>query len=90
MDHDHGLLVRMDTIPISQFKARCLAILAEVKRSGRSVVVTRFGVPVAEVVPPPRPVRPQKWLGSLEGSAEILGDIVSPARDASEWEAIRR
>ena len=80
----------MDTIPISQFKARCLAILAEVKRSGRSIVVTRFGVPVAEVVPPPGPVRPQKWLGSLEGSAEIVGDIVSPARDAPEWEAIRR
>ncbi|MEO6326721.1 MAG: type II toxin-antitoxin system Phd/YefM family antitoxin [Thermoanaerobaculia bacterium] len=80
----------MDTIPISQFKARCLAILAEVKRSGRSVVVTRLGVPVAEVVPPPGPVRAAKWLGRLEGSVEIVGDIVSPARSASEWEVLKR
>ena len=79
----------MDTIPISQFKARCLAILAEVKRSGRPVLVTRFGEPVAEVVPPPPPARARNWLGSLEGSVEIVGDIVSPATRAAEWEALR-
>jgi prevent-host-death family protein len=87
---DHGLIEPMDTVPISQFKARCLAILAEVKRSGRPVLVTRFGEPVAEVVPPPAPVRPRNWLGSLEGSVEIVGDIVSPAARAAEWEALRR
>ena len=58
MDVDHGLMEPMDAIPISQFKARCLAILAEVKRSGRPVLVTRFGEPVAEVVPPTRSTRP--------------------------------
>ncbi len=80
----------MDAVPISRFKARCLAILAEVKRSGRPVLVTRFGEPVAEVVPPPDPARPRRWLGSLEGSVEIVGDIVSPAAPAADWEALRR
>ena len=87
---DHGLMEPTDSIPISQFKARCLAILAEVKRSGRPVLVTRFGEPVAEVVPPPAPARPRKWLGSLEGSVEIVGDIVSPASPVADWEALRR
>lgn len=80
----------MESVPISRFKSRCLAILAEVKRSGRPVLVTRFGEPVAEVVPPPAPARPRKWIGSLEGSVEIVGDIVSPAARATEWEALRR
>jgi prevent-host-death family protein len=55
---DHGPVGAKDTVPISQFKARCLAILAEVKRSGRPVLVTRFGEPVAKVVPPTRSTRP--------------------------------
>ena len=80
----------MDTIPISQFKARCLSILAEVKRTGRPVLVTRFGTPVAEVVPPPAKGRPGKWIGSLEGSVEIVGDIVAPAGTPDEWEALRK
>jgi antitoxin (DNA-binding transcriptional repressor) of toxin-antitoxin stability system len=80
----------METVPISRFKARCLAILAEVKSSGRPVLVTRFGEPVAEIVPPPPAARPPKWIGSLEGSARIVGDIVAPAAGAGEWEAFRK
>jgi prevent-host-death family protein len=38
-----------DTIPISAFKARCLAVLKRVKQTGRPIVVTRFGEPVAEI-----------------------------------------
>ncbi len=80
----------MDTIPVSQFKARCLAILAEVKRSGRPILVTRFGVPVAQVLPPSPAPRPGRWLGRLEGSVEIVGDIVAPASGRESWEALRR
>ncbi|MGH9042311.1 MAG: type II toxin-antitoxin system prevent-host-death family antitoxin, partial [Acidimicrobiia bacterium] len=32
-----------DAIPISKFKATCLAVLEEVRRTGRPVVVTRRG-----------------------------------------------
>ncbi|KAA0253191.1 MAG: type II toxin-antitoxin system Phd/YefM family antitoxin [Acidobacteria bacterium] len=80
----------MDTVAISVFKARCLSILAEVKRSGRPVLVTRFGEPVAEVVPPPPPARRREWLGSLAGSVRIDGDVVAPAKPARDWEALRR
>ena len=47
-----------DTIAISRFKATCLAVLERVHRTGRPVLVTRFGVPVAEVVAP-RPAAPR-------------------------------
>src|SRR5437763_1301663 len=44
------------TIPISAFKARCLAVLRRVKQTGQTIIVTKFGEPIAEIVPaPPTP-----------------------------------
>jgi len=80
----------VETVSISQFKARCLAILARVKRTGRPVLVTKFGEPVAEVVLPSASVRPRRWLGSFEGTGRIVGDIVAPASDEGDWEALRK
>jgi prevent-host-death family protein len=73
----------MESIPVSKFKATCLAVLQRVKRTRRPVLITRFGQPVAEVVPPrPRTSR-SDWLGAMEGRAEITGDIVG--RDQEVW-----
>jgi prevent-host-death family protein len=71
-------------IAISQFKATCLAVLEDVRRTRRPVRVTRFGKPVAEVVPPN--VSPkQSWLGCMRDSLEISGDIVQPVRAFERW-----
>ena len=79
----------MEEIAISKFKATCLAVLERVRKTGKPVLVTRFGAPVAEIVPPPPPEKPKSWLGSMKGSARIVGDIVSPAGDADDWEGLR-
>ena len=77
-----------DTIAISAFKARCLAVLKRVKQTGRPIVVTKFGEPVAEIVPP-TPIQPaEPWLGKLKDRAKITGDIVAPVADPSDWEAM--
>jgi len=44
---------------------------------------------VAEALPPSAPPRPESWIGSMVGTAKILGDIVSPASEQSDWEAGR-
>jgi len=80
----------METIPVSKFKATCLAVVQRVKRTGRSVLITRFGEPVAEVVPPRRPASRGAWLGCMQGSVEVLGDEVGPALDARRWNALRK
>jgi len=79
----------MESMAISEFKATCLAVLKRVRRTKMPVLITRFGQPVAEVVPPTAPPRPKSWIGSMVGSAKILGDIVSPAGEESDWEAGR-
>jgi len=85
----HSVPMIKDTIPISAFKARCLAVLKRVKETGRPIVVTKFGEAVAEIVPP-TPVQPaEPWLGKLKDQAKITGDLVAPAADPSDWEAMR-
>jgi antitoxin (DNA-binding transcriptional repressor) of toxin-antitoxin stability system len=79
----------MEEMAISKFKATCLATLERVRRTGRPLRVTRFGRPVADIVPP-APERPQReWLGSLRGTLEIRGDIVAPSSELVRWEALK-
>jgi len=75
-------------LPISTFKATCLAVLEEVRRTGEPVVVTKRGVPVAQIVPPPAPVAEQSWLGSLAGTLTLEDDLIEPAGTVEEWEAL--
>ncbi len=72
-------------IKASEFKAKCLAVLDEVERTRRSVVITKRGKPVAELVPHKPPSR--NLLGIFKGKMEIVGDIVSPID--VEWEALK-
>lgn len=80
----------MRSISVSEFKATCLAVLQRVKRTGQPILVTRFGEPVAEVVPPTRPWQDAAWLGSMRGRAEIVGDVVGPASPSRSWDALRK
>jgi prevent-host-death family protein len=79
-----------DTISISHFKATCLAVLERVRRTGRAVLVTKRGEPIAEVGPPPVTAASASWLGAMKGTARIAGDIVTPVVDAEDWDALRR
>ncbi len=73
----------MRTIKASEFKAKCLALMDEVERTGEPVLVTKNGRPVAEL----RPHRPaaRKGLGMLKDKLKITGDIMSPID--VKWEA---
>jgi prevent-host-death family protein len=77
----------MKEIAISEFKAKCLGILDQVRKTRRPIRVTRFGEPVAEVVPPSPGSRPANWLGCMAGTARIKGDIVGPIGSEEDWEA---
>lgn len=78
-----------ESISVSQFKATCLAVLEEVRRSGRSIVITKRGVPIAELVPPPVAFKGSNWMGSMAGTFEIVGDIVGTFMDPDDWDALR-
>jgi len=72
-------------IKASEFKAKCLALMDEVARTGAAVVITKNGKPVAELVPH-RPRR-QNARGILKNELFITGDIIAPID--VDWEALK-
>jgi prevent-host-death family protein len=80
----------VESIAISEFKARCLAILDKVRRTGQPVLITRRGEPIAEVGPPSPAEKGQHWLGSAASTGRIVGDLIAPASDEVDWEAFAR
>lgn len=78
----------MEEIAVSKFKAQCLAILERVRKSGKSIRVTRFGHIIAEINPPRGSERVPR-LGTGRGKGVILGDIIGPAGEESDWEALK-
>jgi len=71
------------TMAAGQFKATCLAVMDEVQKTGREIIVTKRGKPVAKMVP----LEPAKdeIFGFLKGKIKIKGDIVKPAMTLREW-----
>jgi prevent-host-death family protein len=83
------ILYDVDEMAISQFKATCLSVLERVRKTRTPLLITRHGVPVAQITPPPPVDTAKTWLGSLAGTVTISGDIVSPVMQESDWEAGR-
>ena len=79
----------MVELAFSEFKAKCLAMLERVRRTQKPLRVTRFGKPVAEIVPPSPDTGQKQWIGSMKDTMEIMGDIVSPIIDEKDIEALR-
>ncbi len=75
-------MVKTNKIPAGKFKAQCLALLDEVALTGRELVVTKRGKPVAKVVPVEKSEPP-----SLLGSVLWEGDVLSPIEE--EWDAVK-
>lgn len=71
-------------IPISKFKATCLSVLADVRKTRVPVRITRHGKPIADIVPP-APASVKSWLGSMKDSMEVTGDIVKPIGAFRNW-----
>ena len=71
------------TIPAGEFKAKCLKLLDEVAENRETLIITKFGKVVAQIVP--MPIKRFKLRGAMRGSVLWEGDIISPLED--EWEA---
>jgi hypothetical protein len=59
---------------ISKFKAKCLSLLEEVEKTKKSLLVTKFGKPIAEVNPPSLNQKSRSWLGSVDCLTDSCGN----------------
>jgi prevent-host-death family protein len=74
------------TLPVTQFKAKCLRLLDEVAEHGNSLIITKRGRPIARVAPVTAPGQPLR--GSWKGIFKAKGDVVH-FDAAGDWESAR-
>lgn len=80
----------MQEVAISEFKAKCLALIDQVNKTKKPLRITRHGKVVAELVPPSPVAKGRNFLGSGADTFDILdNDIVGPIIDFNEMEVFR-
>ena len=79
----------LQRIAISKFKAHCLSLLQEVSKTKTPIRVTRRGKAIVDVIPASSEGDERNWIGSMSGSVDIVGDVVSPVIDLDEIEALK-
>lgn len=70
-------------VKAGEFKAKCLQIMDQVKKSKESIIITKRNEPVAKLVPIEN--EPISLFGKMRGTVHIIGDIISPIDE--EWNA---
>jgi len=87
----NGVSEGVTQVSVSDFKARCTAILRDLDAQGNRIEVTNRGRVIAVVSAPESAVREDSgdWLGSLRGTVLHYEQPCAPAVDATEWEAER-
>jgi prevent-host-death family protein len=70
-------------VTAAEFKTHCLRLIEEVRQGRGNVVITRYGEPVARLVPYDTSV--MSLFGHLSGTVVSYGDLVSPVDEA--WDA---
>jgi prevent-host-death family protein len=71
------------TVPATEFKQHCLALLEEVRQTRQPLLVTRHGKPVAEISP--YVSRERDLVNPLQGSILYQGELVAPI--AEKWDS---
>jgi prevent-host-death family protein len=69
------------SVPLAELKAKCSAVVAQVRRTRVSRLVTVRGAPAVEICPLPAADNHRPIFGGLVGTVVIRGDIVSADDD---------
>jgi prevent-host-death family protein len=80
--------MKHQVVSVTEFKAKCLALLDGIEKNGGTITITKRGRPLAKV----GPVRPTKWKsleGTWAGKLEIDDDALMADR-SDLWDAVRQ
>jgi len=71
-----------ETVSVADAKSNFSSVLTRVEKRRLPITLLRRGVPVAQIVPIAPPARKSHY-GYMEGTVQVLGDIVGPSGE--EW-----
>ena len=64
----------MESLSVSEFKAKCSSVLHDVNKQKKRIIITNRGKPIAAVIP----YESEKKDIPLEDTVVFMGDIISP------------
>ncbi len=73
----------MKSIPITEFKSKCLRLIDEVNRTGEPVEITRRGKPMVRVTP--APIAADWTPGRSADTVTFVGDVESSVISEDEF-----
>jgi antitoxin (DNA-binding transcriptional repressor) of toxin-antitoxin stability system len=73
----------MKKMTAGRFRVNCLAIIDQVQAKRETVLITRYGKPIAKLVPADGSA--DDIFDFMAGKGSIVGDIASPSMSDSEW-----
>ena len=76
----------MITVSVSEFKAKCLAIIERVRLTGEPILITKNGKPAVTIESFSK--KQHAKFGYARGEFQITGDILEPLSDQG-WEALQ-
>lgn len=74
----------MESLSVSEFKATCLAVLENINKQKKRVIITKRGKPIAEVIP----FEVDHEDIPLKDTVTYMGDIISPVAE-EDWEVLK-
>ncbi len=77
----------MKKIAAAKFKAQCLTLMEDVRKTRQTLVITKRGKPIAKLVP--LDDDKDDFFGRLKGQFRVVGDIVSPVVPLEDWDALK-
>jgi prevent-host-death family protein len=78
---------KMEKIQLSDFQKNLHNVIASVNRSFKPVWITDEGRLLVKIVPVST-LEQKSWLGCMNGTGKIIGDIISPAESLEAWEVL--
>jgi hypothetical protein len=78
---------KIEEIQLSNFQKNCRTIIESMSRSNKSMLITDKGKLLVKIVPVSSPGE-DSWLGCMNGTGRIVGDIISPVEDPMVWEVL--
>jgi antitoxin (DNA-binding transcriptional repressor) of toxin-antitoxin stability system len=64
-------------------------VIDRVRKTGKPIVITKFGKPVAQISPLVPKQDGKRTLGWMAGTARIVGDIVEPAVPLEDYDMFK-
>jgi prevent-host-death family protein len=74
--------LQSDSVSVADAKSNFSSVLTRVEKKRLPITILRRGIPVAQIVPIAPQARKSHY-GYMEGTGQVLGDIVGPTGE--EW-----